>query len=257
MPSGNNESEMISLSTVKLLLNQQREDFNSMIATLMKSQNERYDQLRSEMVELKVSLQYSQKDIDALKETTASSGLLETTQEKIEDLGKKIDYLENQSRQNNILFEGIPESPNETWDDTEAKVHDLLKSKLGFTEKPDIERAHRIGAFRTSQQRPVIVKFNRYKDRAAVLKNAKNLKGTSIYAKDDVSEKVLASRKSQMEKLRDARSNGKIAYFSLDRLIIKERDGRPHLDISNDAGNQHSRRPATRSQPIPLDDGLP
>ena len=33
---------------------------------------------------------------------------------QIEDLGNKLDDLENRSRRNNLRFEGIPESPNET-----------------------------------------------------------------------------------------------------------------------------------------------
>ena len=35
---------------------------------------------------------------------------------------EKTVYLENQSRRNNLRFEGLLEDDNETWDETEAKV---------------------------------------------------------------------------------------------------------------------------------------
>ena len=108
-----------------------------------------------------------------------------------------------------------------------------------------VERAHRIGAAKASRQRPVVVKFHRYKDREATLKNARNLKGCPVSVRDDVSERVQTSRRNQMDKLREARENGKIAYFSLDRLVIKDRvPAKP----TNDVNAQSLRRPNTRSK---------
>ena len=54
----------------------------------------------------------------------------------------KMEYLENQSRRNNICVNGIPESDNETWEDAEVKVKRTIKDNLGI--KVDIERAHRV-----------------------------------------------------------------------------------------------------------------
>ena len=54
-------------------------------------------------------------------------------------------YLENQSRQNNLRFEGFLEDGNETWDETEAKVKNVLVEKLDFESAPETERAHRTG----------------------------------------------------------------------------------------------------------------
>ena len=41
--------------------------------------------------------------------------------------GNKLEYLENQSRNNNIRVSGIPESADETWETPEAKVKDAIK----------------------------------------------------------------------------------------------------------------------------------
>lgn len=57
---------------------------------------------------------------DAMNEATA----------KINDLDNKADDLENRSRRNNLRFDGIPENMNETWQDTEDKLKEILSSKL-------------------------------------------------------------------------------------------------------------------------------
>ena len=42
---------------------------------------------------------------------------------------EKTVYLENQSRRNSLRFEGLLEDDNETWDETEAKVKNVLAAK--------------------------------------------------------------------------------------------------------------------------------
>ena len=54
----------------------------------------------------------------------------------------KTEYLENQSRRNNIRVSGIPEAVGETWEVSEAKVKTVIKEKLQID--VDIERAHRV-----------------------------------------------------------------------------------------------------------------
>ena len=89
----------------------------------------------------------------------------------------KADYLENQSRRNNLIFEGIEESPRESWADTEGKVRNLISEKL----KQDvgamqIERAHRSGKpdHKTDGKRPIVVRFLNCGQRA----NLEEQKGT-------------------------------------------------------------------------------
>ena len=62
-------------------------------------------------------------------------------------LGSKCDYLENQSRRNNLLFFGFPAVPagTEHWDECERKVKEASKEGMGITEDILIERAHRSG----------------------------------------------------------------------------------------------------------------
>ena len=82
----------------------------------------RVDDLVSKVADLKVSLEFSQKDIAEHKK---QMGLLDTnlksvTEEinRLQTLGakqlEKTTYLENQSRRNNIRIEGIAEELGET-----------------------------------------------------------------------------------------------------------------------------------------------
>ena len=43
---------------------------------------------------------------------------------------------------------------------------------------------------------------------------------------EDLSHRVMQRRKELMPKLREARSNGKIAYLVYDRLVVKDRADR-------------------------------
>lgn len=217
----------------------------------MKSFNDRYDQLKTTVIEIKQSLEFSQNQIEtSLKSTTKqeeTSNYLKNelvlVHDNLDNLTDKLDYLENQSRRNNVRFDGVPECTRETWEDSEIKIQDILKSKFGFTEKPVIERAHRVGSSKAQSPRSIVVKFNKYKDRDAVLRNGKKLKGSSIFVNEDVSERILSKRKDQMVRLKEARSQGKIAYFVLDRLVVKER-----AQASVNPETRKDVRPITRSQ---------
>ena len=60
----------------------------------------------------------------------------------VEDLARIIEYLENQSRRNNVKIFGIPEDDDEkSWDDTESKVKEAIRNKLGIEDEIKIERA--------------------------------------------------------------------------------------------------------------------
>lgn len=58
----------------------------------------------------------------------------------------KMEYLENQSRRNNIGIDGITEEGNETWLETETRAKQVLKEKLNLECEPDLEikRAYRV-----------------------------------------------------------------------------------------------------------------
>lgn len=93
---------------------------------------------------MKTSLQHTQKDVYDLKLFHVK---LEGVNKELDNICKglasnsqKVEYLENQSRTNNISVNGIPESDNETLEDAKVKVKRAIKDNLGI--KVDIKRAH-------------------------------------------------------------------------------------------------------------------
>ena len=80
----------------------------------------------------------------------------------LDEIWEKCNDLENRSRRNNLRFDGLEESENESWEDCEAKVQSLISKTLGLGSNDNsnlndgsnsaatppivIERAHRIGS---------------------------------------------------------------------------------------------------------------
>ena len=250
------EPKQMSTATVKQMLQQQRDDFSAMITSLMNSFNDRYDRLKETVTEIRVSLEYSQQDIAAIKDSlelqdkNQQSVCVQMTsiQDNLKEIESSVDYLENQSRRNNVIFDGIQEDVNETWQDSERKVNEILEESMNL-DGLVIERAHRVGKPRSPRGRLVVVKFLNYKDREEVLRNAKNLKGTDVYVREDVSSRVLSKRREQLPQLKAARQSGKLAYFKFDKLIIKDSTTPKDLPNLNDEPKRVLTRSKSTTQP--------
>ena len=121
---------------------------------------------------------------------------MEAVSNSLSPVHEKLDYIEGQSRRNNVIIDGIKESEGEKWSDSEDKVRKLLSEKLQLDyHKLEVERAHRTGKPSNTRPRPIVVKFLRYKDKQEVLSKAKALKGTNIYINEDFPEPVRQKRK--------------------------------------------------------------
>ena len=226
--------ETISSSVLQDLLKAQECMFKSFMESVS-NLTSRIDKLVKDFAGLKSSLEFSQKDIashneqltaiDAeLKNTASDVATLQTTVNK--HLQKTV-YLENQSSRNNLCFEGLLEDNGETWETTEEKVKKVLVDKLNLEPVPEIERAHRTGRPTrhdgTPKPRTVVCKFASYKAKESILKAARRVKPEGIHVFEDLAEETMEKRRAQLPQLRQAKAQGKIAYFSLDRLIIKDR----------------------------------
>ena len=111
-------TEFVSLATLREMLQIQERMFKNMFESVLSSVNTRIDKVVKSVAELKASLEYSQQDIDDLKEAADAIDDMEEELDGIQrDLHKheeKVVYLENQSRRNNVRIDGIPEQDNET-----------------------------------------------------------------------------------------------------------------------------------------------
>ncbi|KAJ8385857.1 hypothetical protein AAFF_G00179230 [Aldrovandia affinis] len=144
----------------------------------------------------------------------------------------KLDYLEGQSRRNNIVIDGIQESGNESWAQSEEKVRKLLSDKLKLT-GIEFERVHRTGRSTGERTRPIVAKFFRYKDKVRVMEKAKDLKGTNVYINEDYTDVVRQKRKELIPAMKAARERGDIAFLRHDKLIVHPASQRPRSQKSD------------------------
>ena len=171
-------SEQVTLATVRELLETQERTFK-----YTKNFKDDINEIKRTVDDLKTSLNFSQKDIDDIKSRIykAEERIMEA-EEGIHDAQADVDhsldqqeYLENQSRRNNVKVFGIPEKDAkeglESWEEKEQLVKNEIKSNLKIEVDLNIERAHRVGKLRPQpshrhdgskakvRPRPIIVRF--------------------------------------------------------------------------------------------------
>lgn len=240
-PKVKNEEDYVTVTQVRDLLEQQKSvyvellkqqeaTYKGFVQLLMESFTKRMDELTKDLCDFKASLHFTQGEVENLKghsekmskDCKAMSNDINMLNSKLSTMNGKTDYLENQSRRKNLIFDGIPESTKEKWSDSEDKVRKILSESLNLDQKHiELERVHRSGKppGRDERPRPIVVRFLRFKDRNAVLEKAKNLKGSNIYINEDYSDAVRLKRKELIPAMKEARKRGDIAYLRFDKLI--------------------------------------
>ena len=206
---GNFEEDDVQmpLKLVKELLKQQESTLKVFLSAYMDSVNTRIDNLMKDVQSVKSSLEFTQAQVEEL---ITSDLRVKEVKVQIEDLRNKLDDLENRSRRNNLCFEGIPESPNETWQESESKIKHRISSHMPEVGTDFvIERAHRVGRPRSdSKPRKIVARFLNYKDRKRMFVN------------EDYSDRVLKKRTELMPKLKEARRKKQRAFLRFDKLVI-------------------------------------
>ena len=93
----------------------------SFMDSVVTSINVRIDGVVKDVAQLKASLEFSQKDLTVhakkIKSVEDNVSKIEATMKK--HIEKTV-YLENQSRRNNLRFQGLLEDDNDTWDETKT-----------------------------------------------------------------------------------------------------------------------------------------
>ena len=140
------------------------------------SQNEyddKFKNLGDKVQKLEQEINLMKKELHVIQTTKPSW--------EIEADAKLVD-LDARSRLNNLRFEGIKEHGNESWEDCENKIYDLLENKLEMhIENVVIERAHQTRKKNKNTSRPIVAQFSFYKDKMDILKNCKKLKKHKIF----------------------------------------------------------------------------
>ena len=151
----------------------------------------------------------------------------------------RYEKLEAQSRRENLIFFEIPETPRETWDQSEEKIRDFISNSLGIDDTDiKIERAHRLPA--KSSRQPLILKFSHYKDKDRSLKRNQEIRNArpagpsddgnaddtdqpvTVCISEDFPERIRKVRGLLIKFLNQALRVGKEAYIRYDRLIVND-----------------------------------
>lgn len=236
-----NEEDYVTMDILKDkfytdMLDRQESSFLSFTKTMLDSVSTTIDGIIKDVQEVKTSLQFSQAQIDDLRTMEKKVDSFESqlqqlsslcTNSEVNDLALKIDSLDNQSRRNNLIIDGLTQdNAFESRPDSEKKVREFFNDKLKIDPKSiEIERAHRIGNMKqqiTTKPRPIVVKFLCYKDKDLILTKAKaHLKNTGVYVNEDFSDRIRKKRAELFPAMKEARERGNFAVISYDQLIVK------------------------------------
>lgn len=135
-----------------------------------------------------------------------------------EKLEKRVDFLENQHRKQNVLLFGLPEK-NEQPIQLLERTKDIIKQDLDIVVKDlEIKDIRRLGPQTGNKIRPILISFNNNLKRMEILKNKKKFKN-DLYIKEDFTKDVLEKRKQLQSKLREEIENGKHAYIKYDKIV--------------------------------------
>ena len=182
------EDEQILIETIRKIV---RDEFAShelvikeMINASIKDTNDRLDKISQDVSDLKQSLEFTQdkvkNEIDSIntkvKNLEKNVKVIEEDLLYPEDVSSKLIELEDRSRRNNLRIDGIEEVPNETWEECEESVQEIIREKLGINENIEIDRCHRMKK-QKNQNRPraIICRITKYKDKQKALRNGNSI----------------------------------------------------------------------------------
>ena len=166
------------------------------------------------------AMEFKNAEIEGLKKKDKEN------EDKIKELEGKLLYQEVFNKRENLRFFGIPESTTGAERKNAFEVIlNFLKGNLDLENAENIgfQRAHRIGR-KMGEARPVIVHFLWFPERELVFRKVRELESdTDVKVYSDLPKEISERRKRQWPRLKKAREEGKIAFFSKpepDKLFI-------------------------------------
>ena len=117
-----------------------------------------------------------------------------------ENVEQKLIDLDDRSRRNDLIGDGILEIAEISWEDCEEKLQQLLPEKLGLEFPTEIERAYRMSSRQNNMNngdnpRTIICILLRYKDKIKFLQKVNKLKETNIFVNKNFSRETMGLRK--------------------------------------------------------------
>ena len=245
----------VTFDVLKEMMAQQERSFLAAIKMIISDIKDDLKAVKNDVAEFKHSLEFTQHEVNQVQNKLVDiAGRLdgfkiqiEDEATRLEDLEDKVEYIENQSRRNNVKIVGVPENldTEKTWDDMEKVVRKVIKDNLMMENAAElsIESAHRLGRKQRRHYesgskvklRPIVVKFSHWKQKERVLRIAREKKPNGIMFYPDMAKRTLDRRNEQIPDLIEERKKGKIAYFVMDQLVVRDKEEPRDLE-SNGTG---------------------
>lgn len=193
--------------------------------------------LHREFQALRHSLEFSQNQIDSLTQDnkslhhsvkTITTQLTSVTADN-KAMKETILDLQARSMRDNLVFTGISE---QTTEDPEKSIKEFMSKQLKLSAETvnniTFHRVHRLGPRNNNNRpRPIIAKFEHYKQKDQVRQQGRQLKGTDYGLNDQYPKEIMQRRKVLFPIRKNMMKEGKKAIISLDKLYI---DGQLYRD---------------------------
>ncbi|CAB3257724.1 unnamed protein product [Arctia plantaginis] len=145
---------------------------------------------------------------------------------EVQTLNRKVKYLEEMNKKNNIILHGVKETENNY-----AKlfniITDILQKMNVKIEKYEINKYYRLGKKQDeSKIRPILISFTSYQRKAEIMKNKAKMP-PKIFLTEDFSKEKLELRKNLQQQLKEEREKGNEAYIKNNKLIVR---GKPEAE---------------------------
>lgn len=220
----------------------------------IKAYSDKYDEIIRDK-------EYSDSIIDELCERVRT---LEHENDSLNQKQSKTEYslvdLQCRSMRDNLIFTGIDEvqlGEGEGFEDVEQTLCHFLQTEMGIENRISFHRVHRLGAYKAQQPdaRPIIAKFERFKDRELVRAAApRTLKGKPYGVREQFPKIIEDRRKQLYPEMKRAKLNkeNKVRLVR-DKLYINQREFIPKRNNNENptsAANQQNQSYGQRSRDI-------
>lgn len=131
----------------------------------------------------------------------------------------KLDILERQQRQRNIIIFGVQEN-EQNYDDLFGNILEICnKIEINDCSKLDVQAARRLG-LNSDIIRTILVTLTTMGRKIEILRRRKHLENTGYYIKEDFPLKVREIRKELQAKVKEEIDKGNRAYTKYDKIVI-------------------------------------
>lgn len=193
-------------------------------------------EIKQQVTNLENGLQYQSVSIDEQKVISAQHEnklksmecCMNDCQRTETNLKEEILDLKTRSMRDNLVFYNIPEEANE---DPEETLRYFCATKLDMKESINnikIDRAHRMGKKYDNKCRPLVAKFNYFKDKEFIRSRANKLRGSRFGIAEQFPTEIRERRRLLLPVLKEAKEQGKRASLVVDKLYIEGRQYHKH-----------------------------